>query len=203
MVTDTAYRGASRYLFGRSKRRLDVGVCLLLLPPAVIVMAGAGLAILMRDGRPILFVQSRIGGDGAPFRVPRRRTLRTDAGTHPAAAGHDVAAHVTSTGRPLRRYKLDELPQLFTVLSGRMSLVGPHPELSDIVATYNSFQRRRLLMTPGRTGPWQVLASHKTPIYQYLKYDLYYLRRASLWLDLKLLVLTIPPVVRPHRRDRA
>ncbi len=203
MANSAAYGRASRYLSGWSKRCFDVAVCLLLLPPAVIVMAGAGLAILMRDGRPILFVQSRIGKNGTPFRVPKLRTLRTDAGTSLSPAEHNVAAHVTSTGRLLRRYKLDELPQLFTVLSGRMSLVGPRPELPDIVATYNSFQRRRLLMKPGLTGPWQVLANHKTPIHRYLKYDLYYLRRASLWLDLKLLVLTIPSIVRPHGRDRA
>lgn len=203
MVNRTPYSGASRYLHGWSKRCFDLAFCLVLLPPAMLVMAGAGLVILMREGRPVLFVQSRIGKNGTPFRVPKLRTLRTDAEMYPPSAQHNVAAYVTSTGGLLRRYKLDELPQLFTVLSGRMSLVGPRPELPDIVATYNSFQRRRLLMTPGLTGPWQVLANHRTPIHRYLKYDLYYLRRASLWLDLKLLALTIPSIVRPHGRDRA
>jgi lipopolysaccharide/colanic/teichoic acid biosynthesis glycosyltransferase len=203
MMHNRAYRRASKYLHGWSKRCFDIAVCLVLLPPAVIVMAGAGLMILVRDGRPILFVQSRVGKNGVLFRMPKLRTLRANAQTRAPSTEHNRSSHITPTGRLLRKYKLDELPQLFTVLTGPMSLVGPRPELPDIVATYSSFQRQRLLMRPGLTGPWQVLANHKTPIHRYLKYDLYYLRKASLWLDLKLLVLTIPSIVKPQGRDRA
>jgi lipopolysaccharide/colanic/teichoic acid biosynthesis glycosyltransferase len=84
-----------------------------------------------------------------------------------------------------------------------MSLVGPRPEVPDIVTTYNAFQRKRLLIRPGLTGLWQIMANHKTPIHRHLKYDLYYLRKADLWLDLKLLALTLGPVLRPPGRDRS
>jgi len=196
---DSGYGRASKYLHSRSKRCLDIVVSLLLLLPAIVVMACAGLLILVREGRPILFLQDRVGKNGELFRMPKLRTLRTDADPYVPPAGHDLSSHVTATGGPLRRHHLDELPQLFTVLAGRMSLVGPRPELPGVVATYSPFQRTRLLMKPGLTGLWQVMADHNVPIHRDLKYDLYYLRKASLWLDVRLLILTIPFVVSPRR----
>jgi lipopolysaccharide/colanic/teichoic acid biosynthesis glycosyltransferase len=191
----------SRYLEGRSKRCFDVAVCLLLLPPAVVLMGAAALMILVREGRPILFVQNRVGKNGVLFRMPKLRTLRTAIEPDASCAPYDVSSYVTPTGHVLRTHKLDELPQLFTVLTGRMSLVGPRPELPEIVAAYSPFQKQRLRITPGLTGLWQVMANDQVPIHRHLKYDLYYLRHASLWLDVKLLVRTFPLLVRPAQRE--
>ena len=199
MTGDSGYGRASKYLHSRSKRCLDIVVSLLLLLPATVVMACAGLLILVREGPPILFLQNRVGKNGELFRMPKLRTLRTDCDPYVPPAGHDLSPYVTATGCPLRRHHLDELPQLFTVLAGRMSLVGPRPELPGVVATYSPLPRKRLLMKPGLTGLWQVMANHNVPIHRNLKYDLYYLRKASLWLDVRLLILTIPFVVRPRR----
>jgi lipopolysaccharide/colanic/teichoic acid biosynthesis glycosyltransferase len=185
------------------KRCFDIVVCLVLLPPVMALLGVVALAILIGQGRPILFVQTRVGKDGMLFRMPKFRTLRPDAPRSAPAPTADVAAYATPAGRWLRRHKLDELPQWFTVLAGRMSLVGPRPEVPDIVTTYNAFQRKRLLIRPGLTGLWQVMANHKTPIHRHLKYDLYYLRKADLRLDLKLLALTLGPVLRPPGRDRS
>ena len=188
----------SPYLKSRRKRCFDIVVCLVLLPPVMVLLGVVALVTLVGQGRPLLFVQTRVGKNGMLFRMPKFRTLRGAAPRGPLAA--DVAAYATPAGRWLRRHKLDELPQWFTVLAGRMSLVGPRPELPDIVATYSAFQRKRLLMKPGLTGLWQVMANHKTPIHQHLKYDLYYLRKADFRLDVKLLVLTLALVLRPPGR---
>ena len=169
--------------------------------PAAVLAGCTGLIILVREGRPVLFVQNRVGRDGELFKMPKLRTLRTDVGPYVPAAEEAIASYATATGRLLRRHKLDELPQVFTVLTGRMSLVGPRPELPDIVATYDALQRKRLLMKPGLTGLWQVMANHKVPIHTNLKYDFYYLRKASLWLDIRVLIATIPFVLRPGRYD--
>ena len=201
MAGDTRYDGASHYLHSWSKRCLDIVAGLVLLLPAAVLAGCIGLIILVREGRPVLFVQNRVGRDGELFKMPKLRTLRTDVGPYVPAAEEAIASYATSTGRLLRRHKLDELPQVFTVLAGRMSLVGPRPELPDIVATYDALQRKRLLMKPGLTGLWQVMANHKVPIHTNLKYDLYYLRKASLWLDIRVLIATIPFVLRPGRYD--
>jgi len=189
----------SRYLDSWTKRCFDLLVCLLLLTPAIAIMGCAALAILLREGRPVLFLQDRVGRHGRLFRMPKLRTLRVDSEPYRSKTEYDLRSYVTSTGRMLRRHKLDELPQLFTVLTGRMSLVGPRPELPGIVATYNAFHRKRLLMKPGATGLWQVLANHTMPIHRNLKYDLYYLRHASLRLDIKLVFLTLGYVLKPPR----
>jgi lipopolysaccharide/colanic/teichoic acid biosynthesis glycosyltransferase len=110
---------------------------------------------------------------------------------------------VTRTGRFLRRHRIDELPQIFSILVGRMSVVGPRPEIPEAAAGYGRVQRRRLAVKPGLTGLWQVLADRMAPIGDNMKYDLYYLRRASLRLDLKILVLTVVFVIWPKNERRA
>ncbi len=199
MTGDMEYQGTSGYLDSWCKRCFDVVVCLLLLPLALIVTGGAALWILVKEGRPVLFVQSRVGRRGELFRMPKLRTLRADACPCTPPTEYDLASYVTPTGAFLRRYKLDEMPQFLTVLAGRMSLVGPRPELPAVVMAYTSFQRRRLLAKPGITGLWQVMADPRVPIHRNLKYDLYYLRKASLWLDIRLLALTVPALL---GRDR-
>lgn len=197
MAGNGSSNGGSRYLDSWIKRCFDVATCLVLLPPAMMLMGWAGVAILIKEGRPVLFVQKRVGKGGELFKMPKLRTLYRDTAPYKSKTEYDLKAHVTPTGSVLRRYKLDELPQLFAVLTGRMSLVGPRPELPGIVAGYSAFEKKRLLMKPGITGLWQVLADHEAPIHHNLKYDLYYFRKATIWLDVKLLFLTIRFVLKP------
>ncbi|MBI3361009.1 MAG: sugar transferase, partial [Chloroflexi bacterium] len=103
---------------------------------------------------------------------------------------------VTRMGRFLRRTSLDELPQLFNVLKGEMSLVGPRPEMQFIVEGYEPWQRGRLAVPPGITGWWQVSGRSNLPMHLNTQYDLYYIRNYSLWLDLMILWKTVGVVIR-------
>jgi lipopolysaccharide/colanic/teichoic acid biosynthesis glycosyltransferase len=129
--------------------------------------------------------------------MTKLRTLRVDADPYKLSPESDKELLATATGKSLRRHRIDELPQLFPVLTGRMSLVGPRPELPDVVATYRRLDRRRLLVKPGVTGLWQIAADRNVRVNHNIKYDLYYLRKASLWLDMKIVVMTIPFVLNP------
>ncbi len=202
MVADTRRQVYSTYLDSWAKRCFDVVVCSLLLVPALIVIGFTGLSVLIREGRPVFFVQRRTGKNGRLFWMPKLRTLNTDGNPHKESAKSDNAGLLTGTGKFLRNHRLDEFPQLFSVLNGRMSLVGPRPELPDIVATYGPLHRRRLLAKPGVTGLWQIMGDHDLHIHQNIKYDLYYLRKANLWLDMKILVMTVPFMLSRTREKR-
>jgi lipopolysaccharide/colanic/teichoic acid biosynthesis glycosyltransferase len=169
----------------------------LLLPSALIIIGLTGLIIFVREGRPIFFIHYRTGKNGKLFSLPKLRTLLVDADPSEPLTERNYERLVTEVGRPLRRHRLDELPQLFSVLTGRMSLVGPRPELPNITATYRSLHRKRLLAKPGITGLWQIRGNRNVNIHQDIKYDFYYLHKASLWLDIKILVMTIPFVLNP------
>lgn len=185
------------YLDSWAKRSFDIAMSLLLLPPALIIMGLASLNILIREGRPVFFVHRRAGRNGKPFWLPKLRTLTTDADPYEPLTEPDKDLLVTRTGKPLRRHRLDELPQLFSVLAGHMSLVGPRPELPNVVTTYKSVHKKRLLTKPGITGLWQIMGNHNLEMHHDMKYDLYYLREASLWLDVKILGMTLRFVFNP------
>jgi lipopolysaccharide/colanic/teichoic acid biosynthesis glycosyltransferase len=197
MDRETNNQGCSTYLQSWMKRALDIVMCSLFLPPALIIIGLTGLNILIREGRPVFFTHRRAGKDGKSFWLPKLRTLHVDADPYEPSAERDNQHLITVTGKFLRRHRLDELPQLFSVLKGRMSLVGPRPELPNVVAAYSSLHRKRLLIKPGVTGLWQVMGDHKVDMHQDIKYDLYYLRKANLWLDIKILLMTIPFVLNP------
>ncbi|HUT31189.1 MAG TPA: sugar transferase [Sedimentisphaerales bacterium] len=192
----------SRYLDSWRKRCFDVVACSLMLVPALIALGLAALVILIREGRPIFFIHQRAGKEGRLFWMPKLRTLRRQAKPYEPFAHLHNASFVTPTGDFLRRHKLDELPQLFSVLTGRMSLIGPRPALPNVVEGYDSFQRKRLLARPGVTGLWQVMGNHHVGMHEDMKYDLYYLRRASLWLDIKILAMTVPVVLNLEREKK-
>lgn len=197
MVSDAKNREYSAYLDSWTKRCFDIIICSLLLLPALIIIGLASLNILVREGRPAFFIHHRAGKNGKLFWLPKLRTLRVDANPYKPSTKSDNDLLVTMTGKALRRHRLDELPQLFSVLIGDMSLVGPRPELPNVVAAYKSLHKKRLLVKPGITGLWQIMGNHNLEMYQDMKYDLYYLRKASLWLDMKILVMTIPFVLNP------
>lgn len=197
MVRDARNQQYSRYLDSWTKRSFDIVMCSFLLLPALIVLGLTGLNVLIREGRPVFFVHRRVGKNGRLFRLFKLRTLHPDTNPYKPSARSENDLLVTTAGRSLRRHRLDELPQLFSVLTGRMSLVGPRPELPNVVASYKSIHKKRLLIKPGITGLWQIMGNHNISMREGVKYDLYYLRRGSLWLDIKILVMTIPFVLDP------
>jgi exopolysaccharide biosynthesis polyprenyl glycosylphosphotransferase len=197
--------GPDRTLALWIKRALDIAVAglgLLVLSP---VFATVGWAV-RRDGGPALFRQSRVGLHGRPFQILKFRSMSTDAEARLAEleTSNELTGHafkmtddprVTSVGRTLRRWSLDELPQLWNVLRGDMSLVGPRPPLVAEVSGYDLWHRRRLSMKPGITGLWQVRSRQETVFDRWVEDDLEYIDRWSLWLDLKIMLRTIPAAI--------
>jgi len=196
-----------------TRRTFDV-VCaaagLLVLSPLFAVVA---LMILLSDGRPVLFSQMRTGRYGSPFRIWKFRTMRPGAaGTTITAAGD---SRVTATGARLRKFKLDELPQLFNVLRGEMSLVGPRPEVPEYVDRQSRIWQAVLQVPPGITDVASLLyrdeeallgtASDPDRFYREtllpakLCLSLAYLSTRSLWRDVRLILLTIHSSLSPGR----
>jgi exopolysaccharide biosynthesis polyprenyl glycosylphosphotransferase len=188
------------------KRAIDIvgaTVGLVILGPLLL-----GVAVVMRvaDGGPILFRQTRIGLHGRPFTIYKFRTMvvgaeeRLDEVKHlnernGAAFKAANDPRITRIGRWLRRTSIDELPQLWNVLVGTMSLVGPRPPLPHEVAAYDIWHRRRLSMKPGITGLWQVEARHEPDFDRWVEHDLLYIDGWSIWLDLKILAKTLPSLL--------
>jgi lipopolysaccharide/colanic/teichoic acid biosynthesis glycosyltransferase len=191
----------SPYLYSTTKRCFDILGCLLLLAPTVLVLSMLTVLVLIVDGWPVFFIQRRVGKNGRQFYTPKIRTLRKTANPNRPTYSYDVDAFTTNTGKFLRKYRLDELPQIFVVMAGRMSLVGPRPELPDVVKNYSEKECRRFYTSPGLTGLWQIKASRNQPIHKNIRYDLYYLRKASLWFDIKILAATVPFVLKAESDD--
>ncbi len=188
------------------KRLIDIAgaaVGLVVLGP---LLLGTALAIRVRDGSPILFRQARVGLHGRPFRICKFRTMVPDAEARLAEVQHlnerngivfkaTDDPRLTPLGRTLRATSIDELPQLWNVLRGDMSLVGPRPLPVHEVAEFDIWHRRRHSMKPGITGLWQVEARTEPEFDRWVERDLTYIDRWSLLLDLKILLRTIPAVI--------
>ena len=201
------------------KRASDIVISLtaiILLTPVWLI-----LSLLVKRGSPgpVMFRQERVGMDGRIFLCYKFRTMHADAddtmhreayrknieGENEANVGDAITPvfgkvkndpRVTSTGRWLRRSSLDELPQLFNVLKGDMSIVGPRPPIAYEVEEYDIWHRKRLDMKPGITGLWQVSGRNRLKFDEMVRTDLYYIENWSLWLDLKIILLTLPAVWR-------
>jgi len=194
--------GPDRTLALWTKRFLDIGVSVVSLVLLAPLFAIVGWAV-RRDGGAALFRQARVGLHGRPFEILKFRSMGVDAEERMAdlAEANELEGHafkmsddprITPLGAKLRRWSIDELPQLWNVLRGDMSLVGPRPPLESEVHGYDLWHRRRLSMKPGITGLWQVRARHETVFDKWVEDDLEYIDRWSLWLDLQILVRTIP-----------
>ena len=195
--------GPDRALALLLKRAVDLGVAavaLLLLAPLLLLIAWA---VRRADGGPALFRQARVGLHGRPFQILKFRSMAVGAEARVAelAESNEIDGHafkvtddprVTPIGRRLRRWSLDELPQLWNVLRGDMSLVGPRPPLVSEVSGYDLWHRRRLSMKPGITGLWQVRSRREPEFDRWVADDLEYIDRWSLWLDLQIMLRTIP-----------
>ena len=195
--------GPDRGMALATKRLVDVVASVLGLAVLSPVLAVIAIAIKLDGGGPVFFHQRRVGLNGRPFEVWKFRSMTIDAEARLPAIryGNEIVGHafklsndprVTRVGRFLRRTSLDELPQLWNVLVGQMSLVGPRPPLPAEVRDYDLWHRRRLSMKPGITGLWQVRARRAPRFDQWVAADLEYIDRWSLWLDLKILFRTIP-----------
>jgi lipopolysaccharide/colanic/teichoic acid biosynthesis glycosyltransferase len=176
------------------KRAIDVTVALAVLAVSAPVLAAVALAVRLAMGRPVLFRQVRPGYLGRPFVLRKFRTMREARG--PDGRPTPDAERLTRLGRFLRRTSLDELPQLWNVLRGDMSLVGPRPLLTEYLPLYTPEQGRRHLVRPGVTGLAQVRGRNAIDWEEKFRHDVWYVDHLSLWLDLKILALTAVAVFR-------
>jgi lipopolysaccharide/colanic/teichoic acid biosynthesis glycosyltransferase len=193
-----------RYLV--AKRGFDLAVCIWLLPVVAILMLLLALIIRLDSPGSILIAQERTGRDGRRFRMYKFRTMVRNAEELKAGLAHlnvlpppdfkiPKDPRITRVGMILRQTSLDELPQLFNVLRGDMSLVGPRPTSFE-PTTYSLWHTRRLEVTPGITGLWQLKGRNLTTFDERLRLDIEYIEHRSFWLDLKILLQTVPAVFR-------
>jgi exopolysaccharide biosynthesis polyprenyl glycosylphosphotransferase len=198
--------GPDRTLGLLGKRALDIviaAVGLVALFPVLLVVSAV---MVVTEGRPVLFRQVRVGVHGRPFNIVKFRTMTRDAearyedvvamsDTRGAAFKMKDDPRITRIGRVLRGTSIDEIPQLWNVLRGEMSIVGPRPAPPREVAAYDVWHRRRLSMKPGITGLWQVEARFDEEFDNRARLDLAYIDRWSIWLDIKIIARTIPALV--------
>lgn len=188
------------------KRTVDFIISLILiilLTPLFLLVA---LAIKLDSRGPVLFKQERVGKDGKVFIALKFRSMVLDAEKMFSTVKHlsEVEGYVfkmkadpriTRVGKFIRRFSIDELPQIFNVLRGAMSLVGPRPPIPREVQNYTGWHKKRLRITPGITGLWQVSGRSDIPFEEMVRLDIYYIENWSLWLDFKILLRTIPAVI--------
>jgi lipopolysaccharide/colanic/teichoic acid biosynthesis glycosyltransferase len=189
------------------KRAMDIVGSLFLMMLTAPLLVVVALAIKLSDNGSVLFWQSRIGLHGKAFSCPKFRSMVPNADKVICSiSGHNHHGNsitfkmkrdprVTWVGRVIRRFSVDELPQLWCVLTGGMALVGPRPALPREVSKYRLAQRRRLDVKPGLTCLWQVRGRADLPFWRQLELDVEYIESQSLWLDLKLVLMTVPAVL--------
>ncbi|MBN1287247.1 MAG: sugar transferase [Anaerolineae bacterium] len=186
-----------------TKRALDLVVSVLALPVFLLIVAVVGLAIRLESPGPVFFTQERVGEGGRRFRVYKFRSMVADAETRRAELERYNEAtgplfkmradpRITRVGRWMRRFSIDELPQMINVLRGEMSWIGPRPGLPEEVEQYEHWQRQRLEAPPGITGLWQVSGRSDVAFEEMCLMDIYYIENWSLGLDLQILVRTVP-----------
>lgn len=188
------------------KRAFDLLITILILPPSLLLMGIFAIAIRLEGPGPLILKQKRVGENGRLFDMYKIRTMvpnadelrqmvvKADELGHPI---HKVSddPRVTRVGHILRRTSLDELPQLFNILKGEMSLVGPRPELPEVVADYEPWQWKRFAVPQGITGWWQVNGRSDRPMHLHTEDDLYYVQNYSLLLDIQILLKTVGVVI--------
>lgn len=188
------------------KRAIDIlfsALGLVLLSPLLLIVA---VLVKLTAPGPIFYTQERVGLDGKTFSIFKFRSMIVGAEEliSQIEDKSEVEGHlfkikddprITPLGKFMRRYSLDELPQLLNVFLGQMSLVGPRPPLPREVVKYNAWQKKRLRVRPGITGPWQVSGRSHLPFDDMVRLDIYYIENWSLWFDLKILLRTIPVVL--------
>lgn len=198
-----------RLVYHTVKRGFDIlasGVALVLLSPLFGILT---VKIKKEDGGPAFYSQTRIGKNGKPFKMWKFRSMivNADKMVKQLEEQNEIDGamfkikddpRVTKIGHVIRKYSLDELPQLWNVLKGDMSLVGPRPPLPMEVADYTDYDKLRLTVTPGCTGLWQVTKRNDADFDEMVGLDLEYINKSSLWFDFKILLKTVGVVIHPN-----
>jgi len=166
-------------------------ILIILFSPVIIIVA---ILIYLWDGRPILFIQERPGYKGKIFKIYKFRTMTNETDENGNLLPDEQ--RLKSIGKIIRSLSLDELPQLFNVLKGDMSFVGPRPLLIEYLPLYNERQKKRHDVKPGITGLAQVMGRNAISWKEKFEYDIYYVENLSFWLDLKIILLTIWKVLK-------
>jgi len=181
----------------RIRRALDILAALLLLAVTAPIVLLACVAILIEDGAPVLFTQRRAGRFERTFTIYKLRTMKAELCVDGPSPTHAADRRVTTVGRFLRKTSIDELPQLFNVLRGEMTMIGPRPEMPVIINAYADWQHLRHLATPGVTCTWQATCRSRIPLNhpEATALDIDYIKNASPMLDAALLVRTVVSVV--------
>ena len=198
-----------RLVYHTVKRGFDIlasGVALVLLSPLFGVLT---VKIKKEDGGPAFYSQTRIGKNGKPFKMWKFRSMvvNADQMIDQLEDQNEIDGamfkikddpRITKIGHTIRKYSLDELPQLWNVLIGDMSLVGPRPPLPSEVEEYTDYDKQRLLVMPGCTGLWQVTKRNEADFDEMVWLDIVYINHSGLWEDLKLIIKTIGVVIHPN-----
>jgi lipopolysaccharide/colanic/teichoic acid biosynthesis glycosyltransferase len=210
LLSDTENETAGPTEVPSWKRALDVTCILLSLPVWLPIVLLITLWIKIASPGPIFFRQERVGRRGRRFMILKFRTMKVnvETRTHESYLEQLINANVPMTkldsagdpriiagGRILRATGLDELPQLFNVLRGEMSLVGPRPCTPHEFARYQAWQRERVNALPGLTGYWQVNGKNKTTFIEMINMDIFYTKNLSFWLDVEIMVRTLPAII--------
>ena len=207
-VTSTQWKQSNYFTLLKPVLDYFIAIILLILASPMFLIFAIGIKLYSLG--PVFYYQKRIGKDGKPFRMIKFRSMRVNAdttphkeyvqslirqNTRPRDLGKDTLKleadpRITGLGKILRSFGLDELPQLINVLKGEMSIVGPRPSLDYELEVYEDWHKNRLAVLPGITGVWQVTAHNAVSFNEMVQIDLDYIQKASLWLDLKVMLLT-------------
>jgi exopolysaccharide biosynthesis polyprenyl glycosylphosphotransferase len=194
-IPSIASRNKPHTAYQTTKRLIDIFVAsfgLVITSPLWILIS---IIIKIDSKGPVLIKQIRIGWNGEPFTIYKFRTMRQDVSLYDLAPKDEGDRRITKIGKILRRFSFDEFPQLWNILKGEMSLVGPRPEMEFLVNNYAPWQRFRLKAKPGLTGLWQILGRKDIPLNENLEYDFYYVCNRSFLLDSVIILKTVPSVL--------
>lgn len=193
-------------VFKRSFDTIASLLALLLLSPLFLVIA---VRIKLEDGGPVIYSQTRLGKNEKPFKMYKFRSMVQNADqikqqlldqneVEGAMFKMKEDPRVTKTGKWIRKYSLDELPQLVNVLLGDMSLVGPRPPLPSEVAEYTDYDKQRLLVTPGCTGLWQATIRNDSNFDEMVYLDIRYINKMNIWIDFYIILKTVWIMIKPN-----
>ena len=210
MIHIDAERLNRQYFYRGIKRLFDVvasSIGVVVISPVLLIIA---ICIKVDDPHgPVFYTQTRVGKDVHEFKIIKFRSMVSNADELLAKLQDQNEVdgamfkmkddpRITRVGRVIRKYSLDELPQLINVVTGSMSIVGPRPPLVSEVEQYTEYDKQRLLVTPGATGMWQVGGRNDVDFDEMVRLDLTYIQNRSVWLDLKIMLETVKVMIKPN-----
>lgn len=198
-----------QYAYIYLKRFFDVILSLIGLLVLAVPFLIIAAFVKFCDGGPVLYTQERVGKDGRRFKIYKFRSMYVDADKllEKLKEKNEVTGpmfkmkndpRITKIGHFIRKTSIDELPQLFNVVRGDMSLVGPRPPLPSEVAEYTAYDMQRLLVVPGCSGLWQATVRNSVGFHEMVQLDLEYIQKSSIWFDIKILFMTIKILFKPN-----